>query len=342
MDKIIKYILKLLAQWWATTLIIIVINWKIYERWIPVEKALIVGLLVWAAIWIIYDCIWALAMGAWRRKLLAVVILIGIWFVIFDVAYALVYNWLPRWGILLYVPDLEFRPAQFRARIMVNLVVIVLSSAVVLFFRNYVFAKLEVRRLAKEVEKLRQEFQKAVISPHFIESIMGTAIFRALLRSEKGAHESMEALAGIMRFVLDRQANAYDLVPLQAEWKQIDAMVRIARWKYGKDKVELRLQGNPGREEATVPVSMLTLVENAFKYADWEQEGAVSIRFTVRDMGYSFEVDNAIMADKQAAAGSKFGLPALRVRLAQSGLGIGLETSERNGRFFAKLYKKYT
>lgn len=107
-------------------------------------------------------------------------------------------------------------------------------------------------------------------------------------------------------------------------------------------QVQVTRNGSFPPEMKTVPVSLLTLFENAIKYADLKGDGRIILEMSTDHTGYTFTCTNRIDPPKQVSSrGSGFGLSNLQKRIDQSGLPIHLETRNEGGWYYAILVHGY-
>jgi sensor histidine kinase YesM len=136
-------------------------------------------------------------------------------------------------------------------------------------------AKLENEKLKNELQKQELEkallltenaYLKAQINPHFLLNTLNFLYNSVSKYSEKIA-DSVMMLSDIMRYAL---TNADDdgKVRLASELEQINTFVKLNQARFNQRlNIELVTEGEPN-ELRIIPLVLITLVENVFKYGD--------------------------------------------------------------------------
>lgn len=320
-----------------------IMNYKIYGIWFPVRMVLAVLFLVGGYFALLHMGFNGLMIGrtVWKRVWgLSLIILLIV--TLYDLTYSVVYDFYPAMGIQLFRDDLPFHAERFKSRIFSNFSLIFISALLATMIRLYLMIHQKTKALEIQLTEMKMQFSTAQIYPHFVESVTGSAIGRSLLNSAFGDRQSVVRLAQVMRYVLTAQGDPDARIPLAEEWGQLNSLVKVVQWKYGKSKVQVTRNGSFPPEMKTVPVSLLTLFENAIKYADLKGDGRIILEMSTDHTGYTFTCTNRIDPPKQVSIrGSGFGLSNLQKRIDQSGLPIHLETRNEGGWYYAILVHGY-
>jgi hypothetical protein len=330
-----------------------IINQLLYGIWLPPKVVGGVILIIMSYLTILYLCFLVLWIHpSYLYKIFSSLMLILVFMTLFEVLYWVIYIVYPRWGIQLYSPDIPFRPEQFRGRMATNFLGVTIWALACSFIVLYYRIRKQMKESLATVKLLKDRFSSAHIYPHFVESVTATVIGRSLLRNSMGGRRSLEQLAGVMRYVLDRQAEPDQLVSLEEEWKQVNRMAGVVRWMYGKDSMRVRLEGRVDPGLMIIPVSMVLLLENSLKHADMAGEGRIEIRLHGWENGFRLICTNPVDqkgADKAPAAGRAatpdtraggFGLQDLERRIERSGLDMGLNIIETDQQFRIELFQR--
>lgn len=321
-----------------------IMNYKIYGIWLPVRLVLAVWFLIGGYFVLLHTGFNALIIGkaVWKRVLgLSMLILLMV--TLYDLTYWVIYDFYPSIGIQLFKTDLPFHAERFQSRILSNFLLLFISALLATMIRLYRMIHQRTKDLEIQLTEMKMQFSTAQIYPHFVESVTGTAIGRSLLNSAFGDNQSLVRLAQVMRYVLTAQGDPDVLIPLNEEWGQLNRLVKVVQWKYGRSKVQVICNSSFPSETKTVPVSLLTLFENAVKYADLKEDGKIILEMSADPSGYKFTCTNRIDPHKQVSTrGSGFGLSNLQKRIDQSGLPIHLETRSEGGQYHAILVQGYS
>lgn len=201
------------------------------------------------------------------------------------IGYCYIYLLLPSFGIKLYSSD-KFRDFV-RAAI---LGYVQYFSYAMLFFhveesfkKERELRKLQGEKLQNELENsiLKQQelksqkdkllleyaFLRSQVNPHFLHNTLNVLFSQALEHSEELA-ENISKLSRIMRYSLESVEYESDKVFVQKELDNLHLIMEINNIRFSHSKViEYSVEGEV-LDQMLPPLSMITVVENAFKYGD--------------------------------------------------------------------------
>ncbi|UXI69037.1 sensor histidine kinase [Tahibacter amnicola] len=137
--------------------------------------------------------------------------------------------------------------------------------------------KLEVNAKDTELRALQSQ-----VNPHFFFNSLNS--IRSLIYQDRdAAAQAVTRLASMMRHSL--QAGASPTARLAEELAAIDAYLSIEHLRFD-DRLQLRLQIEPGLEEVKLPpMALQTLVENAVKHGVERSTGACELRVSAQRHG---------------------------------------------------------
>ena len=122
--------------------------------------------------------------------------------------------------------------------------------------------ELEKKQLFTEIN-----FLKAQINPHFLYNTLNTLYSQAQACSEELA-ENILKLSEIMRYSLESLDNEKGTVRLCKELEHLQNLIDIHQLRFSnKLHIDYRVTGEMGDRQVP-PLSIITAVENAFKYGD--------------------------------------------------------------------------
>lgn len=124
-------------------------------------------------------------------------------------------------------------------------------------------------KLQLEKEKLHYEysFLQAQINPHFLFNALNFFYSRTIPYSKEVSGGIMK-LSEIMRYALENHEDNEGKVPLLREVNHVQNVIDINQLRYSnKLQINFTIQGNP-EPVRIIPLVLITLVENAFKYGD--------------------------------------------------------------------------
>ncbi|HEX7904914.1 MAG TPA: histidine kinase [Chitinophagaceae bacterium] len=226
-------------------------------------------------------------------------------FVMAAIGYCFVYLFLPWIGIVMYSTDSykEFIKAALLGYVQY------FSYAVLYFYADRAIkrqkellimreeklknelenARLKEQELRGQKDKLQLEyaFLRSQVNPHFLHNTLNVLYNQALNCSEELAG-NISKLSRMMRYSMESVEYESDKVPVQKEIDNLELLIQINNIRFEESMViDYKVQG---REEGQMlpPLSMITVVENAFKYGDLKDPlYPLTIRITL-EPGYVY------------------------------------------------------
>lgn len=208
-----------------------------------------------------------------------------VFFVMAIIGYCYIYLLLPTAGIKLYTSD-NFR-AFLKAAVLGYIQYF--AYAMLYFYAVQTFKKeRELRRLQEE--KLRNELENSIlkqqelkaqqdkllleyaflrsqVNPHFLHNTLNVLFSQAMEYSQDLA-DNIAKLSRIMRYSMESVEYESDKVFVQKELDNLQLLIDINNIRFGNSKViDYKIEGVV-EDQMLPPLSMITVVENAFKYGD--------------------------------------------------------------------------
>lgn len=128
---------------------------------------------------------------------------------------------------------------------------------------------LKRQELSAQKEKLQYEYAllRAQINPHFLHNTLNILFSQALDYSEDLANNILK-LSRIMRYSLESVDYESGKVSVDKELEQLKTLLDIHNLRFGESKViDYTVEGR-SNGQVLPPLSIITVVENAFKYGD--------------------------------------------------------------------------
>lgn len=170
-------------------------------------------------------------------------------------------------------------------------------------------SKVDYEQLLRDKLETEIKFLKSQLNPHFLFNTLNNLYYLATEKSDK-TPQAILALSEILDYVL--HAGKSLLVPLPEEMKQVKnyLALELLRYEHRVD-VYIKVSGTPELYQVP-PMSLVTLMENAFKHGVMPVAGRAWIY-----MAIDARADGLFISIQNSAQGSK------------SGMGIGLENLRR-------------
>lgn len=128
---------------------------------------------------------------------------------------------------------------------------------------------LKQQELKSQKDKLALEyaFLRSQVNPHFLHNTLNVLFSQALEYSQELA-DNISKLSRIMRYSLESVEYERDKVLVQKELEHLQLLIEINHMRFADSKViDYSVKGAVD-DQILPPLSMITVVENAFKYGD--------------------------------------------------------------------------
>ncbi len=129
--------------------------------------------------------------------------------------------------------------------------------------------KLKEQELRVQKDKLQIEyaFLRSQVNPHFLHNTLNVLYSQALDWSEELAG-NISKLAKMMRYSMESVEYESDKVSVEKELSNLELLIQINNIRFEESKViDYKVEGC-AQGQMLPPLSMITVVENAFKYGD--------------------------------------------------------------------------
>lgn len=201
------------------------------------------------------------------------------------IGYCYIYLLLPQFGIKLYGSDKfrDFVKAAVLGYVQYFSYAMLYFHVTESFQKERELRKLQEEKLLNELENsiLKQQelksqkdkllleyaFLRSQVNPHFLHNTLNVLFSQALEHSDELA-ENISKLSRIMRYSLESVEYESDKVFVQKELDNLHLLIEINNIRFSHSKViEYKMEGEI-LDQMLPPLSMITVVENAFKYGD--------------------------------------------------------------------------
>ncbi|MCU0339082.1 MAG: histidine kinase [Spirosomaceae bacterium] len=170
------------------------------------------------------------------------------------------------------------------------------------------------RETEKKLYEAQIAYLRSQINPHFLFNALN--YFYAQTRHiQPQVAEGVGYLSDIMRYSF-KDSLPNGLVPLADELDQIQNFIQIYRLRF-EDTLQVFFEqvGSPKATDQIIPLSLLTLVENAFKYGDLhDADSPLIMQAVIQEKALRFQIQNRIKL-QQDTSNTGVGLQNLSRRL---------------------------
>lgn len=183
--------------------------------------------------------------------------------------------------------------------------------------------KTEDLKNKKEIENIKYQhaFLRSQINPHFLYNTLNVFFSQALKVSEPLA-ENILKLSDLMRYALDNSDENNGKIQLQKELDQLQRVIDIQQMRFSDRKQILLTIDGEIKDQKVPPLSLITIVENAFKYGDLnDSEHPLEIRIAVTDKTVNLELKNKKRKNTSELLSNNIGINNLKQRLDYSFTG---------------------
>jgi LytS/YehU family sensor histidine kinase len=174
----------------------------------------------------------------------------------------------------------------------------------------------EERTVEDRLQSLELETMKYKLNPHLFKNTLNTIQSHAYQ-----TYYALDKLSGVLDYILYESNRPF--VSLREEITFVLQLIEINRLKVSplfnlQVKQKINLEQPLCTRELVAPLITVDLIENAFKHADLQQEGAfISILFELKDNVFSLTVSNKVSPQPPLAKErSGLGRAALQRRLS--------------------------
>jgi hypothetical protein len=238
------------------------------------------------------------------------------------VAYFLVYQSFPKLGVVLFNEHLSFDQKEF------------LQNYYLLFFKDlfyafFFFLVLKVQdfaqkserdlkakgRMKKELDRYRANFLTAQIYPHFVKNTLHGVVGKARKRGDSNVVDSVGLLSELMDYTTE-QINAKNAtVYVKKELKQVEKLLALIRLQKQNEGVIGYSKSGYSKGEKIPAITLLTFMENVFKYGVISAEHPLQISADYLAQGFVFTCRNRKKNLSSSMRSSKIGLENIKQRL---------------------------
>ena len=180
--------------------------------------------------------------------------------------------------------------------------------------------QLEKEKLELTTKKLQLEFAflRAQINPHFLHNTLNVLFSKALTYSPELADNILK-LSRIMRYSLESLEYESGKVPVQKELENLQVLLDIHILRFGNTKaVNYHVEGE-AQGQMLPPLSLLTIVENAFKYGDLKDPAfPLEIKVQLKPQEIYFSCQNKKKKNFIPLSSMSIGITNLSRRLDES------------------------
>jgi two-component system, LytTR family, sensor kinase len=194
---------------------------------------------------------------------------------------------------------------------------------------------LKERNFELQQQKLQLEnaFLRSQINPHTLHNILNILYSKSIRADAPELSEAILVLSNLMRYSLESATDANGLVPLEKELEQINNTIKINQLRSSnKFYIDFKVEGDTGQAKI-IPLMLITLVENAFKYAELNDETyPLQLHITLQQNSFVFYMHNkkrtVIVHETSHGIGLENTRQRLKAAYGEDGYTIDIKQSE--------------
>jgi two-component system, LytTR family, sensor kinase len=147
--------------------------------------------------------------------------------------------------------------------------------------------------LQQEKLQLENDFLRSQINPHTLHNILNMLYSKSIKADAPDLADAIMLLSNLMRYSLESATDSNGRVPLEKELEQINNTIKMNQLRSSnKFHIDFKVTGDPGSARV-IPLILITLVENAFKYAELNEPAyPLQLHITVVDTSFVFYMHN--------------------------------------------------
>ena len=196
---------------------------------------------------------------------------------------------------------------------LITIMVVSISTSIVLW-EDWVKTRAEEQERAFQRVASELAVLKLQISPHFLFNTLNN--IRWLVRSKAdNAEEAVLKLSQLLRYILYQTDQ--DKISLDKEMENLRDYINLQKMRLTDQKKLQYSFTRGGDDKQIVPLLFISIVENLFKYSDFEGDFQNQIRLTVEGDCLTFKTQNRIArkVENMDKSESGIGLANIRKRL---------------------------
>ena len=175
------------------------------------------------------------------------------------------------------------------------------------FFRERnTLQALEIKQMEMDLRLL-----KAQINPHFLFNILNN-IYGTNLENSTKANKYIEGLINILQY--QSSSHKKPFISLNEEIQIVKNYIDLEKARVYNCEVNVKEEGDFSKFKI-IPLLLLPLIENAFKYGTGVANGVIDITFKQIDNQFQFICSNRIMPSKTTKSSTGIGLDNVQNRL---------------------------
>jgi len=206
------------------------------------------------------------------------------------------------------------------------------------FFKSWRNEVQQSELIKREALSLQYQVLQNQVNPHFLHNTLNVLFEQAMDCSEELADNILK-LSKIMRYALEGAETKDDRVPVDRELEQLGLLIDFHRMRFDTTKlVRYTITGTASGQQVP-PLSFITIVENAFKYGDLNDDAQpLTIHVVLREGFVQFTCCNKKRRDEVPASSHSIGIANLSKRLEASSTGQYSITVEEDDRFYTIVF----
>ncbi len=243
-------------------------------------------------------------------------------FLLYQIAYFFVYRFFPDAGVELYKPGSVFNGNEFLQNYLLSFIrVFSYSLLYYIAIRNIELIKESVLDLQEKlilkdkINHYQSGFLTAQIFPHFVRNTLQVLTGKAMMRDDEESSNILLWLSSIMDYNMEQTKVVNKLVYVSKEIKYLELLTDLVRKHHENDAVVELVQEGSFSGEKIPPLTLLTFVENVFKYGTISIRSPLIIRICFDELGFSFYSRNRKKTNPKRNFSSQMGLQNVKQRL---------------------------
>ncbi len=200
--------------------------------------------------------------------------------------------------------------------------------------------------LHQEKLQLENAFLRSQINPHTLHNILNMLYSKSIKADAPELGDAILLLSNLMRYSLETVTDANGLVPLEKELEQINNTIKINQLRSNnKFHIDFKVTGDATHAKV-IPLILITLVENAFKYAELNDAfDPLLLHITLDQNSFVFYMHNKKRSPVHYETSHGIGLENTRRRLnaayGTEGYSIDIKQDDRYYTFQLTIYDLY-
>lgn len=190
--------------------------------------------------------------------------------------------------------------------------IVLLGAYLIQISYNFFRDSSTVQTLGIKQTETELKLLKAQINPHFLFNVLNN-IYGTNLDNSSKANEYLQGLINLLQYQSNSQKKTF--IDLKEEIQLVKSYIELEKARVYNCNVTITEKGSFS-DFKVIPLLLLPIIENAFKYGTGVEKGDIHITFEQINNQFNFTCSNTIQSNKKQQKSTGIGIDNVQKRLA--------------------------